>query len=116
MSLDVNGGGPVIQFGSVSGDLEIVRLDSAYTAAREAPPTDRDATQRLRRDDAPDVSGDDEAFRVEGGVQGRGPGSGHDESQAPRQSGEMAVLEAIERGEMSVDEGLQRLAELRNDF
>lgn len=117
MSLAINGGGPVLQFGSVSGDLSITELDREYMEAREAPAAgaaELGATQRLRGDGSAEDEGDGEAFRVEGG--GRPTGALDAESQAPRQTAEMAVLEAIERGEMTVDEGLQRLAELRHDF
>jgi hypothetical protein len=101
MALALNGGGPTVQFGSISGDLSITELSGVEAAA-----ADRDATQRLRREDAPFGFGGEggeecESFRVADS----GP-------QPSRQSAEMAVLEAIERGELTVDEGLARLNEL----
>jgi hypothetical protein len=99
MALAINGGGPTVQFGSISGDLSITEL-SDVEAPRAA---DVDATQRLRREDAPFGFGGEagESFRVTDST-----------SPTPRQSAEMAVLEAIERGELTVDEGLARLNEL----
>lgn len=98
MALAINGGGPTVQFGSISGDLSIKPLTDAASAG--AP--DRDATQRLHRENAPtEFGGSGETFRV---ADAGGP--------SPRQSAEMAVLEAIERGELTVDEGLARLNEL----
>ncbi len=102
MSLSINGGGPTVQFGSISGDLDITALSE--TEATTPTAADIDATQRLRREDAPFGFGDDggESFRVADAP-----------VQPPRQSAEMAVLEAIERGELTVDEGLARLNELQ---
>ena len=60
MTLAINGGGPVLQFASVSGDLNIDKLTHEYMEAREAPAAgapDLDATQRLRGEGAPDGEG-----------------------------------------------------------
>ncbi len=101
MALAINGGGPTVQFGSISGDLSITQLSDAPAASA----ADIDATQRLRREDAPFGFGDEvgDSFRL----------SDAGATTTPRQSAEMAVLEAIERGELTVDEGLARLNELQ---
>jgi hypothetical protein len=101
MALALNGGGPTVQFGSISGDLSITELSGVEAAA-----ADRDATQRLRREDAPF------GFGGEGGEEGESFRVADSGPQPSRQSAEMAVLEAIERGELTVDEGLARLNEL----
>ena len=111
MRLDVNGGGPVIEFGSISGDLEITKLSGAPAPAT-APPEGA-PTQRLRREDSPAASGTGETFRVAGDVPTTRVAAAEQTPGAPRQSAEMAILEAIERGELSVEDGLARLAELK---
>ena len=96
MSLAINGGGPTVQFGSISGDLSISELSDAAGSQRRRP----------RRDPAPAPRGcpmpGSVAKAAAGGDTFRVADGG---STTPRQSAEMAVLEAIERGELTVDEG-----------
>lgn len=117
----INGGGDLrLRIRTTSGDVEIGR-NSAHAVSGPAPawatpPSESEGS--MTRAFAPDESAAAQAalagdsFRVDGDPAPTQRLTAEATPAAPRPSAEMSILEAIERGELTVDEGLRRLAEL----
>jgi DUF4097 and DUF4098 domain-containing protein YvlB len=131
-----NGGGLGITIRTTSGDVSINAGGTWPTGAplpadpEAADVADSDAptwaasdaagpalTRALRADEA-QAAMQGHSARVAGGGDPaptqRLPAQGAPSADGPRPSAEMSILEAIERGELSVDDGLRRLADLAN--
>ncbi len=117
----LNGGGDLrLRIRTTSGDVEIGR-NSAHAVSGPAPnwatPPVENA-ESMTRAFSPDESAaaqaalDGTAARVAGDPAPTQRLSAEAAPPAPRPSAEMSILEAIERGELTVDDGLRRLAEL----
>ena len=126
-TLVLNGGGDTrVRVRTTSGDIEIGAGASdagantpAEPAAAGEPGGEPAQTRRFSAEQVQEagsaLSGQGEHFRAaaaEAGAADPAPTQRLDAQAAPHKSAEMAILEAIERGEMSVDEGLRRLNEL----
>ena len=121
--LHINGGGEVIvRVRTTSGDLTVTpgpAHSGAYSA--DMPTAEVSVSPEVGAGDETRPFTSDEATKARVAMQGAGgaePGQtqrldAHAEDRSgPRKSAEMTILEAIESGEMSVDEGLRRLNEL----
>jgi hypothetical protein len=125
--IQVNGGGETqIRVHTTSGDAVIQGgaewYGSPMPATASAEPSDAgDETRRFSPEETEAaraaVQGG-ETFRMQGGVPAGGESEGHTQrldaqaEKGAQKSPELVILEAIESGEMSVDEGLRRLNEL----
>ena len=117
----INGGGDLrLRIRTTSGDVEIGR-NSAQAVSGPPPtwatvPTDSEAS--MTRAFSPGESATAQAalagdnFRVDSDPAPTQRLNAEAAPAAPRPSAEMSILEAIEGGELTVDEGLRRLAEL----
>ncbi len=112
--LVVNGGGPTVRLGSTSGDIKITARTGESSAppapsaptAPQAPAGAGEPTRDLARSQAHDEAS-------VGGV-GGGPSADLQEPEgyAARRQAELEVLQAVQRGELTPQEAVQKLAEL----
>jgi hypothetical protein len=120
----INGGGEVmLRVRTTSGDLTLTpgpEYHGTYSAA-DMPTAEVSVAPEAGAGDETRPFTSDEATAARVAMQGEGgvePGQtqrldAHAEDRSgPRKSAEMTILEAIENGEMSVDDGLRRLNEL----
>jgi len=116
-----DGGDTVVRVRTTSGDVDIAAWEEGHvppvstgaTAGDEPAPTRRFSPGEMQQASEAQ-SGSGEHFRAEAGESGEPAPTQRLDAQpnAMHKSAEMAILEAIESGEMSVDEGLRRLSEL----
>jgi hypothetical protein len=124
--LHINGGGEVmVRVRTTSGDLTVspgAEYHGSYPA--DMPTAEVSVSPEAAAGDETRAFTSDEATAARVAMQGAGGSGGVEPGQTqrldahaedrsgPRKSAEMTILEAIESGEMSVDEGLRRLNEL----
>jgi hypothetical protein len=111
----VNGGGAMIQFQTVSGHLYLARLTGVGAAASASAKTPEstgqapNAESASERDGGP-TPGEASAATAEERTDAASPAA---ESTESSESARLQILRALERGEIAVDEALRQIDALR---
>jgi hypothetical protein len=107
----VNGGGAAVRFNTVSGRLRLAHLAETSTSASAAQP----APEPVPADAPPARPA--EARHPAMGVTASAQATAEPPAAEPTgdESAQLRILQALERGELAVDEALRRLEDLRDD-